>query len=68
MKENKYTFPVLLTKDVVDSYLGSWSIPRNWVVDRTGVLRFEQIGFGQSESEEWIKKMTDQIELVRGSL
>jgi len=68
MQENKYTFPVLLAKEVIDSYLGSWSIPRNWVVDRAGVLRFEQTGFGRVDSEEWIKKMIEQIELVRGSL
>ncbi len=68
MKENKYTFPVLLTKDVIDTYLGSWSIPRNWVVDRAGVLRFEQVGFGMTETEEWIKKMIDQIEAARGGL
>ncbi len=68
MKENNYTFPVLLAKDVIDGYLGSWSIPRNWVVDRAGVLRFEQVGFGMVEAEEWIQKMIDQIEVARGGL
>ncbi len=66
MKENKYTFPVLFAKDVVDRYLGGFSIPRNWVVDRAGLLRFEQVGFGSSNDAEWIKKMLDQIEVVRG--
>jgi thiol-disulfide isomerase/thioredoxin len=66
MKENKYTFPVLLAKDVIDAYLGAWSIPRNWLADRNGILRFEVIGFGNEESEAWIQKMIDQIEVVRG--
>ncbi len=66
MRENKYTFPVLLASDMVKNFLGSVSIPRNWVVDRNGVLRYEQIGFGDVESEEFIKQMTAQVELVRG--
>jgi thiol-disulfide isomerase/thioredoxin len=66
LKENKYSFPVLLAKDMAESFLGMLSIPRNWVVDRTGVLRYEMIGFDMTGGEEWIKKMTDQVELVRG--
>lgn len=65
MKEHKYTFPVLFAKDVVQSYLGSISIPRNWVVDRASVLRVEGIGFDGVGGDDWIKKMTDQIESVR---
>jgi thiol-disulfide isomerase/thioredoxin len=66
LKENKYSFPVLLAKDMVESFLGALSIPRNWVVDRTGVLRYEMLGFDMTGGEEWIKAMTDQVELVRG--
>jgi thiol-disulfide isomerase/thioredoxin len=66
LKENKYSFPVLLAKDMAESFLGMLSIPRNWVVDRTGVLRYEMMGFDMTGGEEWIKKMTDQVELVRG--
>lgn len=65
LKENKYSFPVLLAKDMAESFLGMLSIPRNWVVDRTGVLRCEMIGFDMTGGEEWIKKMLDQVELVR---
>ena len=66
LKENKYSFPVLLAKDMTESFLGTLSIPRNWVVDRTGVLRYEMVGFDMTSAEEWIKQMTDQVELVRG--
>jgi thiol-disulfide isomerase/thioredoxin len=66
LKENKYSFPVLLAKDMAERFLGALSIPRNWVVDRTGVLRYEMLGFDMTGGEEWIKKMTDQVELVRG--
>jgi thiol-disulfide isomerase/thioredoxin len=68
LKENKFSFPVILAKDMVESFRGALSIPRNWVVDRKGVLRYEMIGFDMIGGEEWIKKMTDQVEVVRGGL
>jgi cytochrome c biogenesis protein CcmG/thiol:disulfide interchange protein DsbE len=52
MKENKYTFPVLLAKDYVNDLLPLISIPRNWVIDATGKWQWEQIGFGSPESWE----------------
>lgn len=48
--KNKYTFPVLLARDYVDDFLPQVSIPRNWVVDETGKLQWEQIGFGPDET------------------
>ncbi len=67
LKENKYSFPVLLAKDMIDSFLGVFSIPTNWVIDRKGVLRYEMLGFDMTNSEDWIKKMIDQVELVKGT-
>ena len=46
MKENKYTFPVILGRDVVDAVVPSLAIPRNWFITPKGKLEWEQIGFG----------------------
>ena len=64
MKENKFTFPVLLGQAYADSQ-GINSIPRNWIVSLDGKVMFEGIGFG-SEGDEWIKKATQLIEKVKG--
>jgi thiol-disulfide isomerase/thioredoxin len=65
MKENKFTFPVLLGQTYADSQ-GINSIPRNWIVSLDGKVLFEGIGFG-GEGSEWMKKATQLIEKVKGS-
>jgi len=65
MKENKYTFPVLLGQGYADAQ-GVNSIPRNWVVAVDGKVMFEGIGFG-NDGEEWMKKAAQVIEKVKGA-
>ena len=65
MKENKFTFPVLLGQAYADSQ-GINSIPRNWVVSLDGKVMFEGIGFG-NEGEEWMKRAAQLIEKVKGA-
>lgn len=65
MKENKYSFPVLLGQAYAEGQ-GVNSIPRNWVVSFDGKVIYEGIGFGNN-GEEWIKKATQMIEKVKGS-
>jgi len=65
MKENKFTFPVLLGQAYADSQ-GINSIPRNWVVSLDGKIMFEGIGFG-NEDEEWMKRAAQLIEKVKGA-
>lgn len=65
MKENKYTFPVLLGQSYADAQ-GINSIPRNWVVAVDGKVMFEGIGFG-NDGEEWMKKAAEVIEKVKGA-
>lgn len=64
MKQNKYTFPVLLAQAYADAQ-GVNSIPRNWVVAADGKVMFEGIGFG-NDGEEWMKKAVQAIEKVKG--
>ena len=65
MKENKFTFPVLLGQAYADNQ-GIDSIPRNWIISLDGKVMFEGIGFG-GEGDEWIKRATQLIEKVKGS-
>lgn len=65
MKENKYTFPVLLGQSYADGN-GVNSIPRNWVVSVDGKLVFEGIGFG-GDGEEWLKNAVQMIEKVKSN-
>lgn len=64
MKENKYTFPVLLGQAYADAQDIN-SIPRNWVVSVDGKIVFEGIGFG-NDGVEWMKKAAQVIEKVKG--
>lgn len=63
MTEGKYTFPVLLADRLVRETLERVSIPRNWLVDGTGVLQLEQIGF--SEGSDWMERMLAGIGQVK---
>ena len=65
MKENKYSFPVLLGEAYAESQ-GVNSIPRNWIISAEGKMVFEGIGFG-NDGEEWMKKATQMIEKVKGT-
>ena len=64
MKENKYSFPVLLGQAYADAQ-GVSSIPRNWVITVDGKVMFEGIGFS-NDGEEWMKKAAQAIEKVKG--
>ena len=63
MKENKYTFPVILGQAYAESQ-GVYSIPRNWIVGANGKLMFEGIGFG-NDGDEWIKGALEAIQKVK---
>src|SRR5688572_279945 len=65
MKENKFSFPVLLGQAYAETQ-GVNSIPRNWVVAVDGKVMFEGIGFG-NDGEEWMKKAAEVIEKVKGT-
>ena len=65
MKENNYTFPVLLGQAYAETQ-GVNSIPRNWVVAVNGKLMFEGIGFG-NDGEQWMKHAAEVIEKAKGA-
>jgi thiol-disulfide isomerase/thioredoxin len=65
MKENKYTFPVLLGQAYAEGQ-GVNSIPRNWIINSEGKIVFEGIGFG-NDGEEWMKRASQMLEKVKGT-
>jgi thiol-disulfide isomerase/thioredoxin/tetratricopeptide (TPR) repeat protein len=64
LQNTNYTFPIIPATSLfvqIDQFM---AIPRNWVVDANGVLRREQLGFGNKD-EEWLKNATQALEEVR---
>lgn len=62
MKENKYTFPVLLASETVNAVLDGVAIPQNWFVDAKGKLQWLQVGYGSEPN--WQDMMTAKLEEV----
>jgi hypothetical protein len=40
-------------------------IPLNWIIDRDGAIRWENIGFSRNKDDEWIESMLAKIQEVR---
>lgn len=45
MEKNRYSFPVLLAREVVDQVLDTVAIPQNWFLNREGRIVAVQIGY-----------------------
>ena len=63
MKENKYTFTVILGSDYASSQ-EVYGIPRNWIVGPGGAIKFDGLGFG-GDGEGFLKKAIAAIEKAR---
>jgi thiol-disulfide isomerase/thioredoxin len=63
MREHNLTFPVILAEDYVNSTMKVETIPRNWIIDAQGVLRFErQAGF----DDIFVKDTIEAIGRIEG--
>jgi hypothetical protein len=62
--EQKYTFPVWLAQPLFDELRPMGGIPLNWILDRDGVIRWENIGFQRARDDEWIEAMLAKIQAV----
>jgi thiol-disulfide isomerase/thioredoxin len=62
--EQKYTFPVWLAQPLFDELRPMGGIPLNWVVDRDGLIRWENVGFRRAKDDEWIESMLAKIQEV----
>ena len=56
LKENGYTFPVVLARKYVESVVGPYLVPQNW-------LREKSVGF-DSKIADWPKDMAARVALI----
>ena len=61
IKDNKYTFPILLDDDVASSN-GIQSIPTQFVIDKKGMVQFVNVGF---EGPQMVEELSSKIDLLR---
>jgi thiol-disulfide isomerase/thioredoxin len=69
LSRNGYTFPVVFADDYVRTQLGATGIPRNWVLDANGVLRFDEVGYGDGAGD-WVanaERMIEETRAVQGT-
>jgi thiol-disulfide isomerase/thioredoxin len=64
IREQGYTFPVLLAHSYVDDLLGDVAIPQVWIVDARGKWLWEQLGFGPDRGN-WYESVLEKIEAAR---
>jgi thiol-disulfide isomerase/thioredoxin len=63
LKKNKFSFPSLFAKSFMDKFAGSIGIPMTWIVDSTGTIRNETLGYSSSSSD-WVSQTMKRIENV----
>lgn len=64
MKENNFTFPVLLAHDFVQDHLPLIVIPQNWFLDAAGRHLWTQVGYGHEAG--WQAMMLAKLDEVLG--
>jgi len=63
-RDNGYTFPVVFAHDYIRKLWGKEpSLPCTWIVDRQGVVRREDLGYGGDRSA-WLDSALRGIEQV----
>ncbi len=65
MKENNFTFPVLLASEFVHDHLPGIAIPQNWFLDAAGRHRRTQVGFAGEPG--WQATMLAKLDEVLAS-
>ncbi len=66
LKKNNYSFPSLFAKPFMESFAGSIGIPMTWIVDSTGTIRNETLGYSSSNTE-WVSQMLKKMESIVGA-
>lgn len=62
MEQNRYTFPVVLAREVVDQVLDTVAVPQNWFLDRQGRIAAVQIGYGGEAG--WRQQIIAKLEEI----
>jgi peroxiredoxin len=62
-ERQRYTFPIIaMSSAEVDKMVGMEGVPRTWIVDATGTVRFEMIGYDRAL---WPKQVLRQLDAVK---
>jgi thiol-disulfide isomerase/thioredoxin len=64
LTEHHYTFPVVMARDYLEDFPGSFPIPQNWMVDRAGILQQKSVGF-DTNVVDWPKEMLERLSRVQ---
>jgi len=63
VEKNGYTFPVLFVDEEVENVYQIRGIPVVYLIDRTGVIRFDKVGFcpgGEKEIERQVEQLLEE--------
>jgi thiol-disulfide isomerase/thioredoxin len=60
VKQNRYSFPVLLAQEYFQNLYEWGGIPQNWIVDANGKRLWEQVGF--DVYDRWVEDALQKIE------
>jgi thiol-disulfide isomerase/thioredoxin len=63
LRKKRYTFPVVPAYTLLRKDMGLKGIPRNWVLDRSGVIRVDVFGV-KTENGSWVEWATAQLNAV----
>jgi thiol-disulfide isomerase/thioredoxin len=63
VKGKNYSFPVLLAGSYVNRVVDTLGIPQNWIVDKTGIWQWQQLGY--DGDPDWERGMLEKIGATR---
>lgn len=61
INKEEFSFPVIRAVDYFFTFSDNNGIPTTWFVDRDGVIRKEERGFGPHKAEGWLSKTKDYL-------
>ncbi len=64
LAENKYTFPVVPGHFLMQQLVPMLAIPLNWIVDASGEVRYESVGFG-GDGDTWAEEILAIIDKLK---
>lgn len=67
VRKEGLTMPVLLAGDWMTETFGTFVLPTSWIVDGSGRVRAQQVGFGtlpEGGAEAWVDELLEKLESI----
>jgi thiol-disulfide isomerase/thioredoxin len=61
LQEQGFTFPTLLARDWAAEAFPASGIPRTLLVDRHGIVRWDQIGYEPGQGQGWLEDVLERV-------